>query len=154
MIQLYKPNSKNTGNAFGFRIGAKDKSGEPCVYMTAIQQHSWNEKSKNGSFAENSKNPEKSISIKFNEVEMAGFINAVDKYSSFKAFHSYEGNNTSIALVPYKKKNGEDAFSFSITRNSSQKFGLGVEMSEATLIAEYFRYVLNKIFTFRQERKP
>jgi len=153
MIQLYKPNSKNTGNAFGFRMGSKDKSGEPCVYMTAIQQHSWSEKTRNGSFAENAKNPEKSISIKFNEIELAGFINAIEQYGSFKAFHSYEDNSTAISLVPYQKKNGEKAFSFTVTRNSAQKFGIGVEMSEAYLLREYFKFVLNTIFSFRTEKK-
>jgi len=54
MIQFYKPNSQNTGNAFGFRLGSKAQAeSEPCVYMTAVQQHSWNAKTKNGSFAEN-----------------------------------------------------------------------------------------------------
>ena len=55
MVQFYKPNAKNLGNAFGFRMGVQGKTDEPCVYMTAIQQHSWNEKTRNGSFAENAK---------------------------------------------------------------------------------------------------
>jgi hypothetical protein len=153
MIQFYKPNSQNTGNAFGFRLGSKAQAeSEPCVYMTAVQQHSWNAKTKNGSFAENAKNPEKSILVKFNENELGGFIYAIEKYQTFKAFHSYEDNSTSITLAPYKKKNGTDAFSFTVTRNSAQKFGMGIEMSEAYVLAEYFKFVLNKLFEYRTQK--
>ena len=38
---------------------SKDKkSGQPVFYISAIAQHSWNEDTKTGSFAGNSKNPE------------------------------------------------------------------------------------------------
>ena len=89
MIQLYKPNSKNTGNAFGFRLGVQGKSEEPCLYMTAIQQHSWNQKTRSGSFSGNSKNPEKSLSVKFNESELGGFIYAIENYDKYNVFHSF-----------------------------------------------------------------
>ena len=48
MINFYKPNSKNSGNAFGFRLGVKGKTDEPCLYMTAVQQHSWDPKKRSG----------------------------------------------------------------------------------------------------------
>ena len=70
IVQYYKPNSKNTGCAFSFDIGANNKNQEPCVYVRAIKQHSWNSKTRTGSFSENAKNPEKSISIKLNEIEV------------------------------------------------------------------------------------
>lgn len=149
MIQLYKPNSKNTGNAFGFRLGVQGKSEEPCLYMTAIQQHSWNQKTRSGSFSGNSKNPEKSLSVKFNESELGGFIYAIENYDKYNVFHSFEDNKTSISLSTYTKKDGTKAFSFSLTRNSANKFGIGLEMSEAYLLAQYFKFVLNKIFTYR-----
>ena len=149
MIQLYKPNSKNTGNAFGFRLGVQGKSDEPCLYMTAIQQHSWNSKTRSGSFSGNSKNPEKSLSVKFNESELGGFIYAIENYDKYNVFHSFEDNKTSISLSTYTKKDGTKAFSFSLTRNSANKFGIGLEMSEAYLLAQYFKFVLNKIFTYR-----
>jgi ribosome modulation factor len=149
MVQFYKPNAKNLGNAFGFRMGVQGKSEEPCVYMTAIKQHSWNEKTRNGSFAENAKNPEKSISLKFNEMELGGFIYAIENYDSFKAYHTYEDNSTAISLNPYTKKNGEKAFSFTVTRNSANKFGIGLELSEAYLLVQFFKFVLNKLFVYR-----
>jgi hypothetical protein len=149
IIQYYKPNSNNTGCAFGFQLGVANKSKEPSLFMTAIQQFSWNEKTKNGSFSENFKNPEKSISLKFNENEIGGFIYAIEQYSEFSAFHTYEENKTAISFKPYTKKNGQKAFSFSVTRNSANKFGIGLEMSEAYSLAQFFKFTLNQIYSFR-----
>jgi len=153
MIQFYKPNSKNTGNAFGFRLGIQGKSETPCLYMTAIKQHSWNSNKRSGSFAENAKNPEKCASVKFNESELGGFIYAIENYDKFNAFHSFDDNKTSISLSPYTKNDGTKAFSFSVARNSANKFGIGLEMSEAYLLAEYFKFVLKEIFTYKTNNK-
>ena len=149
MINFYKPNSKNTGNAFGFRLGIQGKSEEPCLYMTAVKQHSWDSNKKRGSFSGNSKDPEKSVSVKFNESELGGFIYAIENYEKFSTFHSYEDNSTSISLNPYTKNDGTKAYSFSVSRNSANKFGVGLEMSEAYLLVNYFKFVLNKIFNYR-----
>ena len=46
---LYKPNSKNTGAAFSFDL-AKDKKGNAVMYVSMIQQHSWKDKTKSGSY--------------------------------------------------------------------------------------------------------
>lgn len=148
-IQYYKPNSNNTGCAFGFKLGVSNKSKEPSLFMTAIQQFSWNEKTKNGSFSENFKNPEKSISLKFNENEIGGFIYAIEQYVDFSTFHTYEENKTSISFKPYTKKNGQKAFSFGVVRNSANKFGIGLEMSEAYSLLQFFKFTLNQIYSFR-----
>lgn len=153
MINFYKPNSKNLGNAFGFRLGVQGKNEEPCLYMTAVKQHSWDSNKRRGSFSQNAKDPEKSASIKFNEAELGGFIYAIENYEKFNAFHSFDDNKTSISLSPYTKNDGTKAFSFSVTRNSANKFGIGLEMSEAYLLANYFKFVLNKIFTYRTQPK-
>jgi hypothetical protein len=149
-MKLYKPNSSNTGSAFGFQLGTGNKNKEPSIFITAIQQFSWNEKTKNGSFSENSKNPEKSISLKLNENELGGFIYAIEQYAEFSAFHTYEENKTAITFKPYTKKNGQKAFSFSIVRNSANKFGMGVEMSEAYALCQFFKFSLNEIYYARQ----
>ena len=149
IVQYYKPNSKNTGCAFSFDIGANNKNQEPCVYVRAIKQHSWNSKTRTGSFSENAKNPEKSISIKLNEIEGGGLIFAIEKYNQFSAFHSYEDNKTSISFKPYKKKDGTDAFSFGVTRNSANKFGIGVEVSEAYGLREFLKFYLQELYIYR-----
>lgn len=153
-MQFYKPNSQNTGTAFGFRLGTQGKNEEPCLYMSAVKQHSWDSKKRSGSFSQNAKNPDKSLILKFNEFEIGGFIHAIENYEKFGAFHSFDENSTGISLSPYTKKDGSKAFSFTVTRNSSNKFGMGIEMSEAYALCQYFKFILNKIFTHRALQKP
>jgi hypothetical protein len=149
MIALYKPNSRNSGCAFSFNLGQTGKNKEPCVYMNAVMQHSWNEKTKNGSFSENAKSPEKTIIVKLNEFELGGLILAIENNTDYNAFHTYDDNKTSIQFKPYVKQNGAKAFSLSITKNSALKFGIGIELGEACAIREFFRYVLNRVFDAR-----
>ena len=149
MIQLYKPNSKTSGCAFAFNMGKTGKNQDPCVYMNAIMQHSWNDKTKNGSFAENAKNPEKTIIVKLNEFELGGIIHAIENNSEYSAFHTYEDNKTTIQFKPYTKNTGAKAFSLTVTKNSALKFGIGIEVGEAYTIREFFKYVMTKTFDNR-----
>jgi hypothetical protein len=152
IVQYYKPNSKNTGCAFSFDIGSNQKNNEPCIYIRAIKQFSWNTERRTGSFSENSKNPEKSISLKINEIEAGGFINAIENYCDFSAFHSFQDNKTSISFKPYSKKDGTKAFSFGITRNSANKFGIGVEISEAYGLLEFLKVFLQELYLYRLQK--
>ena len=152
IVQYYKPNSKNTGCAFSFDIGSNQKNNEPCIYIRAIKQFSWNAEKRTGSFSENSKNPEKSISLKINEIEAGGFINAIENYCEFSAFHSFQDNKTSISFKPYSKKDGTKAFSFGVTRNSANKFGIGVEMSEAYGLLEFLKIYLQELYLHRLQK--
>jgi hypothetical protein len=149
MVQVYKPNSKNLGCAFSFRMGVKGKTQEPCLYLNGILQHSWDEKNKTGSFSENAKLPEKTIIVKLSEFEIGAIINAIENYTSFNAFHTSADNKTTIVLKPYDKKDGSRAFSLTVTRNSAAKFGVGIEMSEAFAIREYCKFILHKLYEFR-----
>lgn len=126
------------------------KTKEPCIYVTGIKQHSWDSKNKTGSFSENKENPDKKVQIKLDEKEIAGLICAIEKEREFKAFHSFEDTKTSISFKPYTKQNGDKAFSFTLARNSSEKFGIGVEMSEAHLLAEFCKYTLRYLFNHRE----
>ena len=152
IVQYYKPNSKNTVCAFSFDIGSNQKNNEPCIYIRAIKQFSWNNERRTGSFSENSKNPDKSISLKINEIEAGGFINAIENYCDFSAFHSFQDNKTSISFKPYTKKDGTKAFSFGITRNSANKFGIGVEMSEAYGLLEFLKVFLQELYLYRLQK--
>ena len=127
--------------------------------MRAVKQYSWDDSKRSGSFSGNAKDPEKSISIKLNEIEVGGFINAITNYKDFSAFHSYEDNKTSISFKPYTKKDGTEAFSFGVTRNSTNKFGIGVEMSEAYGLLEFCKFYLQELYVCRLQnnldrRKP
>ena len=152
IVQYYKPNSKNTGCAFSFDIGSNQKNNEPCIYIRAIKQFSWNNERRTGSFSENSKNPEKSVSLKINEIEAGGFINAIENYCDFSAFHSFQDNKTSISFKPYSKKDGTKAFSFGITRNSANKFSIGVEISEAYGLLEFLKVFLQELYLYRLQK--
>jgi hypothetical protein len=131
-------------------MGVTGKTKEPRVYVNAIMQHSWNEATRNGSFAENAKNPEKTAIIKLSEFELGGIIYAIENYSEYKGFHSYGENKTAISFKPYTKHDGSKAFSFSISKNSALKFGIGIEMGEAYAIREFLKHALIKIFNFRE----
>ena len=151
---LYKPNSKVTGCAFQFKVG-QSKSNEKTLYVSAIQQAGWNENTKTGSFSENAKNPEKNLNIKLNENEIGGLLYAIRCYTEFSAFHTYEENKTQISFKPYTKNNEAKtkAFSFSISRNGNQKFGIGIELAEAEALSEFLKFTLNRIFSSKSNVK-
>ena len=52
------------------------KKGLP-FYVNAIQQHSWNDKTKTGSFVQNREDPDKNISFKLNEFELGEMLSAI-----------------------------------------------------------------------------
>lgn len=146
---IYKPNSFNTGCAFSFKIIETDKEGNkvrPSFWIQAIKQARWDTQKKLGSFKENAKNPEKNIFFKLNENEIGGLLNAIERRVLFSAFHSFGEDKTQISFKPYEKKNGDKAFSFSVTKNSALKFGIGVEFSEARTLKAFLDLFLMKFF--------
>jgi hypothetical protein len=148
---IYKPNSYNSGCAFSFKIVETDKEGnkvKPSFLIQSIKQSSWDDKRKTGSFSGNAKDPEKNIYFKLNENEIGGMLNAIENYTEFSAFHSYNDDKTQISFKPYTKKNGGKAFSFSVVKNSTLKFGMGVELSEARTLKGLFDLFLFKFFNY------
>ena len=103
MIQIYKPNSKNTGSAFTFTKSKNLQNGSPALYFSAIAQHGWNDETKTGSFAGNAKDPSKTINVKISELEAGDFISAFNNRYEHTAFHSYDGNNSTIKATPWDK---------------------------------------------------
>ena len=150
---LYKPNSKNTGSAFSFDI-AKDKKGNAVMYVSMIQQHSWNDQTKSGSFKENAKNPEKSGTIKLSPTEAGEILSSFKTRIPFLAFHRSGEDTTIIKFTPWdkkkkiKEKDGDKwydtpAFGISVTRNSSQTYKLPLEAGETEALSELFKkYIL------------
>lgn len=129
------------------------------IYLNAIQQASWDDKNRSGSFQENAKSKDKSISVKLNEFEAGGIIHAIDSMSDWSAYHSFEDNKTQISLKVWEKKDkdkkptGERAFGLSITRNSVDTFKLPVELSEAQVIKQFLTYCLFKKFASNAQKK-
>jgi len=75
---------------------------------------------------------------------------AVRQYKDFSAFHTFEENKTQISFKAYQKKDGTDAFSFSISRNGNQKFGIGIELGEAEALSEFLKFTLTEIYYNRK----
>lgn len=148
---LYKPNSKNTGCAFSFKIVDKDKDGnsvKPTFLIQSIKQAGWNAQKRTGSFSDNAKNPEKNIYCKINENEVGAIINSIERYTEFSAFHTYNEDKTTISFKPYEKQNGVKAFSLGVIKNSTLKFGIGIELGEARALKVLLEMYLRKLFEF------
>ena len=162
-ISLYKPNSKNTGCAFNFKIGV-NKTREPVIYASAIQQYSWNEKSKTGNFSGNGSDPDKRINLKFTEFEIGGIISAFKHRNDFSTFHSFEDNKTSIKCTPWDKKakvkQGDKetwvtlpAFGINVTRNGNQVFRIPIEPGEIENLSEFFKFYLSELYKHRRREE-
>jgi len=146
---LYKPNSKGTGCAFSFKIITKDKEGNPAkptFLIQSIKQASWDSNRKTGSFSANAKDPEKNIYCKINENEAGAILHAIEKYKEWSAFHTYNDDKTTISFKPYTKNNGVQAWSLGVIKNTTLKFGIGVEMGEARALKSLLELYLYKLF--------
>jgi hypothetical protein len=169
MISIYKPNKSNTGVAFTFQMGEGGRDKEYALYMHAIQQHSWDDQKKVGSFSENKKDPNKTLTLKFNETECGSIISAIENRFEYHTFHSHDSNKTSIKLVPWDKKtklskfNQETkqfeenwstlpAFGLSVSRNGNQTFKLPLEPGECQCVIELIKLLLQKIYIARLEK--
>lgn len=135
---LYKGNSKNTGNAFGFSLSKDKKS----FWINAVNQFSYDENSTStnkASFKGNSKNPDKSISIKVNVTELGGLIAALKTFGTWDTVHTYQkdGNKimTSIKMGVWKRENNPKGDAMSLSINSGpKKFGIALEKGEIEVI--------------------
>jgi hypothetical protein len=102
-LQIYKPNSKNTGAACTVSLSQDQKTGAPVCYLSAIAQYSWDDSKKTGSFAGNAKNPQKTINVKINEIEAGDFLSCFTHRYEHTAFHAYDGSTTTIKVSPWDK---------------------------------------------------
>ena len=158
-LAFYKPNSKNTGCAFNFRTGVNKKM-EPALYVSAIQQFSWDDSRKTGNFSGNRESEEKNISVKFNEFEVGGMLCAFKNRIEYSAFHSFEQNKTSIKFTPWDKQvKVQDktikvpAFGIVFTRNGNQTFRIPLEPGEVESLAEFLKFFLGELYSHRRRQE-
>lgn len=151
---LYKPNSKNTGAAFSFD-SVKDRDGRNVLFVSMIQQYSWDDNKKNGSFKENAKNPDKSATIMLSFNEAGEFISSFRSRIPFVAFHKRKDDTTIIKLTPWDKKrkivgaDGESwhetpAWGLSVVKNSAQTFKLPIEAGESVVIEQLLKSYIDE----------
>lgn len=165
-IQIYKPNKNNNGFAFSFYIGENYKDKSPILFMNAIAQHSWDSSKRLGSFSANKKDPEKNISIKFNEFECGAIVSAIRNRFEWSTYHAFEENKTQIKLSPWDKKSKVSrlntktkeyyeeeitlpAFGFSVVRNGNQTFKIPLEPGEAECLRVLCETVISQICTIK-----
>tara|TARA_R100000152_G_C6733257_1_gene157681 strand:+ start:45 stop:635 length:591 start_codon:yes stop_codon:yes gene_type:complete len=152
---IYKPNSKNSGCAFSFRISTQGKS--PVFYVNAIQQYSWDNNKKTGSFIKNKDVDDKNVSFKLNDFELGEILSSIKSRVPWNGYHSFNDNTTMIRFAPWDKprkikgKDGAEqsfvspAFGLSVTRNGNQNYRIALEPGETEvlrlLIEKYFEVV-------------
>ena len=162
-LSLYKPNSKNAGCAFSFRIGINKKF-EPTLYVSAIQQFGWDSARRSGNFSGNKDDPDKNINVKFNEFEVGGILSAFKNRNEYSAFHSFEENKTSIKFTPWDKpvkitQNNKEttvkvpAFGAVFTRNGNQTFRIPLEPGEVETLSEFLKFFLGELYKHRRREE-
>ena len=153
---IYKPNSKNTGSAFSFSVN-KGKNDKTVLFVSMIQQYSWNDDRKTGSFKENAKNSEKSATTALSAIEAGEILSSFKSRIPFVAFHKKDQDTTIIKFAPWdkkrkiKEKDGDKwyetpAFGINITRNSTQTFRIPLEAGEVEALAQLLKEFINQSF--------
>ena len=132
---------------------------QPVFYVNAIQQYSWDDKKKTGSFIKNKDAEDKNVSFKLNDFELGEILSSITSRVPWNGYHSYNDNTTMIRFAPWDKprkikgKDGADqtftspAFGISVTRNGNQNYRIALEPGEVEvlkkLIERYFEEIFN-----------
>ena len=165
-LQIYKPNSKNTGSAFTFSKSEDKKTGAPTFYISAIAQYSWDDSKKSGSFAGNAKDPTKTINVKISEVEAGSFISSFSSRYEYTAFHSFDGNSTTIKATPWDKqskiskynpstKSYEEssidvpAFGITLSKGKGNSIKIALEPGEVEVVKRLFDIFIKDSLDFK-----
>lgn len=145
-LQFYKGNAKVTGTACSFQTKGNS------LFVNFIKQHSWNEAKKLGSFRENAKNPEKTTVLKFNAVEAAGIVDAIDRNSEYKFYHTAPNSNAMGKFCPYLRDNSQIGFSFNATKEqkgdsvNKVSFLIGFTFAEAVMVKAFLLEFIKNSF--------
>lgn len=165
-LQIYKPNSKNSGSAFTFQKSKDKNSGAPVFYISAIAQHSWDESRKTGSFSGNAKNPGKTINVKISETEAGSFVSCFNSRYEYTAFHSFDGNNTTIKFTPWDKsskiskynassKTYEDefidvpAFGITLSKGKGNSIKIALDPGEVEVVKSLFGIFIQESLLYK-----
>lgn len=145
MLDIYKPTAKNTGSAISLQ--ASDRDGH--LYLNFIRQHSWDATRQKGSFRENKNKPGLSTTLKFNQIEAGAWLDAIERFVEFSAFHGTQQRSTRIS---FNLAEGDNPTVFvlrvSQTDGANQKasFFIPISFGEARAIKEYLIHYLHKSF--------
>lgn len=165
-LQIYKPNKNNNGCGFSFSCGQDKNSKETFVFISAILQHSWDEKNKRGTFIGSKDDPSKNITIKLNEFECGAILSAIKNRHEWNTFHKTSDSQTSIKFSPWDKKENiktydpstkdfktksqtVPAFGLNISRPKGNSFKVPLEPGELECISSFLNTVLDSIYKKR-----
>lgn len=151
MIQLYKPNSKNTGHAFSIKLVGD------AFMLTLLKQAVAG--TKKGAFSPNRRVFGKEINFKISLEEASSIIYAINNFKEFKTIHDNVKNNTfvSISFAPYPNTGTEYAgFSLSVSQSSKDQnnafkhnFVIGFSFGQATLLLQALEVGVRKVLANR-----
>lgn len=155
MINIYKPNQKNTGSACQVWYS----HGEKAFFIEILKQHSWNAGTRSGSFKASKDNPMKRVVTKFSLTEVCGMLTSIDKNEEFKAYHDAPNSKfkTQVNFGPYMKGTDQLGFSLRVSKTDKENstptgrcsFVLGFTFPELRLFSEYVKIGLNDLLRYR-----
>lgn len=175
MINLYKPNKKNTGAALSFDAAnaqTKDRKmlahSNGSVYVTMAKQSGWDDQKRIGYFRDSYKDDSKNVRVILGDHEIAEILQCFrDKRavndvqidytdrdsvleSSKKAtfFHRSKAGDKVIKLYPAKKNCSDGSFVFGVS-DITNKIHIGIILTsnEARMIEEALTALLQKYYS-------
>ena len=147
MITFYKPNAKVTGAGCSFYV-----NGEGEFFATFIKQKTAPSNGRAASFDQNKK-----AIMKLSPTEIGSFINAILRKTEAKGYHQSPKQVVTFTLAA---STGEYAgkftwqATFTARDDSTNKnsFFVTLESSEAMLLLEHFRYLLQKHWSITDKK--
>jgi hypothetical protein len=143
-MKFYKPNPKNTGSCGSFSVTSSGK--QQGFYVELLKQKSWDDKAKTGTFDSSKENK---LNLKFNPTEIAGMMQICQRQKGVvKFFHNTGEVTSSISFGVYPDKEGETPRGIALSVSKGDKRGsLPLTFQESTLLLEWFRWALGRVFT-------
>jgi hypothetical protein len=144
-IQFYKPNASNKGVAVSISFNPADSG----IYVSFIKQFSWDAAKRIGSFKGNKDNPKAKKNIKFNDIEVAGIIRAIEKEEKWSTFHKFNNDSgVSISFAPYIKDNVMAGFGLRVSESKDKDniFSVGFTNDESIKLREWLKLSLEESF--------
>jgi hypothetical protein len=155
--EIYKPNPKNTGCAASF-AASEDEDGKMILFLNVIQQASWNDSTKTGSFSANKNDPTKSASVMFNATECGTILYAFDKRVPRQFYHKTQKGTKAVTISPWDKtmkvrvkgneiESPSHAFGLSVVVDGANSFSLPLEPGEIENVKALLTSALLKAYS-------
>lgn len=146
MISLFKPNKSQTGTLINFNfVSSRKEKNKAGLYLKIVRQCG----PIGGSPFAGSKHI---CVIKFNELELAAILNAIERRTKWSTVHKNDKSSRSITFGTLYKKDEEgnptkevSGFSFN-TSVGETKFNFSLNLNESVLVREFLKFTINHLF--------